>query len=336
MKKLSFLSFGILVLVFVGFFPLEEAFAAGRVVVYSSNQQAQNDLMATEFEKATGVKCEMVRLMPGVAMKRIKAEGGRPLGDVVMGMGKVFLVNNIDLWEPYKIKEFDKYPDEWKDPNGKWIVHVVHNCVVGYNTGLVTKAEAPKSWHDFLEPKWKDRFAWVNPNNSGSGYVQLTIFLHLFGEDESGWKKVETVLRHAKITEQSSLVYTGVSKGEFHAGLTNEYSSMRYKLSGAPVEVVYPNEGTASTADGAAIIKGAPNMENARKFLDWSCSMDWIKHEAKWLRRPARIDVNFSELMPGMIPTKQIEKIKGYDDAYWIKNQTEILKKCTDVLLRVK
>lgn len=164
--------------------------------------------MAAEFEKATGIKCEMVRLMPGVAMKRLKAEASRPLGDAVMGMGKVFLVNNSELWEPYRIKEFDKYPDEWKDQNGRWIVHVVHNCVIGYNTDLVPKAEAPKSWNDFLNPKWKDRFAWVNPNNSGSGYFQLTVFLHLWGEDENGWKKVETVLQYAKIVEQSSLVYT--------------------------------------------------------------------------------------------------------------------------------
>ena len=54
--------------------------ANGRVVVYSSNQQAQNDMMAEAFEKATGVKCEMVRAGTGVLVKKMIAEKGRPLG----------------------------------------------------------------------------------------------------------------------------------------------------------------------------------------------------------------------------------------------------------------
>ena len=58
------------------------AFGAGRVVVYSTNQQAQNDMMAAEFEKATGIKCEMVRAGSGITLKRIRAEKDRPLGDV--------------------------------------------------------------------------------------------------------------------------------------------------------------------------------------------------------------------------------------------------------------
>ena len=50
------------------------AFAEGKVVVYSTNQQAQNDMMAAEFEKATGIKCEMVRAGSGITLKRIRAE----------------------------------------------------------------------------------------------------------------------------------------------------------------------------------------------------------------------------------------------------------------------
>ena len=52
---------------------LPGAFAAGKVVVYSTNQQAQNDMMAAEFEKATGIQCEMVRAGSGITLKRIRA-----------------------------------------------------------------------------------------------------------------------------------------------------------------------------------------------------------------------------------------------------------------------
>ncbi|MBW2145883.1 MAG: extracellular solute-binding protein [Deltaproteobacteria bacterium] len=319
------------------FWAVPGVFAAGKVVVYSTNQQAQNDMMATAFEQATGIKCEMVRAGSGVTIKRIRAERGRPLGDVALGMSKIILLNNMDLWEPYKIKDLDIYPEEFKDPNGMWIGQMVHVMAFVYNTKLLSADQAPKGWSDFLDPKWQDRVAYCNPNNSGSAYTQLSIMLQLWGDDENGWKKVEKVLKHAKITQQSSLVYKGVAEGEFPSGITMEYAGYRYKKGGAPVEVVYPEDGTVAYTEGAAIIKGAKNRENARKFLDWASSLDARKKiVSQFMRRPARPDIDFTELVPGMLPLAKIKKVQGYDRAYWTKRRPEILKKVKDALLRIK
>lgn len=313
------------------------AWAAGKVVVYSTNQQAQNDMMAAEFEKATGIKCEMVRAGSGVTVKRIKAEKGRPLGDVVLGLSKIILVNNMDLWEPYKIKDFDIYPAEYKDPNGMWTGQMVHVMVFVYNTELMKAAEAPTKWADFIDPKWQDKVAYCNPNNSGSAYTQLTAMLALWGEGDEGWKKVEKVLKHAKVTQQSSLVYKGVAGGEFPSGITMEYAGFRYKKGGAPVEVVYPAEGTIAYTEGAAIIKGAKNQENARKFMDWASSKAAReKIVSEFMRRPARPDIDFAKLVPGMIPLSQVKQIPNYDRAYWTGKRKEMLVKTKDILLRVK
>jgi len=235
------------------------ALAAGKVVVYSTNQQAQNDMMATEFEKATGIKCEMVRAGSGITLKRIRAEKERPLGDVALGLSKILLNGNLDLWEPYKIKDWDVYPADFKDPNGLWTGQMVHVMVFVYNTKIVSAAEAPSKWGDFLDSNWQDRVAYCNPNNSGSAYTQLTVMLDLWGAGDAAWKKVETLLKHAKVTQQSSLVYKGVAAGEFPTGITMEYAGYRYKKGGAPVEVVYPADGTVAYTEGAAIIKGAKN-----------------------------------------------------------------------------
>jgi len=56
------------------------ALAQGRVVVYSSNQQEQNDMMATSFEKATGIKCEMIRAGTGILLKRCRPKKVVPWG----------------------------------------------------------------------------------------------------------------------------------------------------------------------------------------------------------------------------------------------------------------
>ncbi len=311
--------------------------ADGKVVVYSTNQQAQNDMMEEEFEKATGIECEMVRAGSGVSIKRIKAEKGRPLGDVALGFSKIILINNMDLWQPHKIKDFDAYPAAYKDPEGYWIGHMVHVMAFVYNTDLVKAEEAPKDWADFLDSKWKDRVAYCNPNNSGAAYTQLTAMLALWGENEAGWKKVEALLKNAKITQQSSLVYKGVATGEFPTGITMEYAGFRYKKGGAPVEVVYPQSGTVAYTEGGAIIKNCPNPENAKIFMDWATSKKTREMiVANFMRRPARTDIEFTDLVPGMIPLSEVKQVENYDRVYWTNKRGELLAKVKDILLRVK
>jgi iron(III) transport system substrate-binding protein len=326
---------GLLIFSFLAGAPFAQA--DGKVVVYTSNQQQQNDVMAAAFEKATGIKCEMVRAGSGVLLKRMKAEKNRPLGDVALGMSKILLVDNMDLWEPYKIKDFAAYPAEDKDPNGMWVGANIHVMSFLYNTKQLTPAQAPKTWSDFLDPKWKDKVAYTNPDNAGSAYTQLTIMLSLWGDNDAGWKKVETFLKNAKVTQQSSIVYTGVANGEFPAGITLEYAVYRLKKDGAPVENVYPSEGTVAYSEGAAVIKGAPNRENAHKFMDWMTSVEVCKLMlSQFLRRPAREDIDLSSLAPGMLPLAKIKLLTTYDENYWTKKRTEVMARVKDILLRVK
>jgi len=337
MRKLIYWTIAMGILAMSGLLATSSALASGKVIVYSSNQQQQNDIMATAFEKATGVKCEMVRAGSGVLIKRMKAEKSRPLGDVALGLSKIILENNMDLWEPYKIKDFAAYPEEYKDTNGMWLGKILHVMVFMYNTKLVPAAQAPKAWGDFLDPQWQDKVAFCNPNNAGSAYSQLTIMLSLWGDNEAGWKKAEKFLKQAKITQQSSIVYTGVAGGEFPAGITMEYAVHRLKKDGAPVEVIYPAEGTLAYTEGLAIIKGCPNRENARKFMDWATGVETRKQILdQFLRRPARGDIDLGSLAPGMIPLANLTLLKNYDEDYWTKRRPEVLEKVKDILLRVK
>jgi len=337
MRKFAYWIIAIGILAMSGLLATSSAWASGKVIVYSSNQQQQNDIMAAAFEKATGVKCEMVRAGSGVLIKRMKAEKNRPLGDVALGLSKIILENNMDLWEPYKIKDFAAYPEEYKDPNGMWLGKILHVMVLMYNTKLIPAVQAPKAWSDFLDPKWQDKVAFCNPNNAGSAYSQLTIMLSLWGDNEAGWQKAEKFLKQAKITQQSSIVYTGVAGGEFPVGITMEYAVHRLKKDGAPVEVIYPAEGTLAYTEGMAIIKGCPNRENARKFMDWATGVETRKQILdQFLRRPARGDIDLAILAPGMIPLAKLNLLKNYDEDYWTKRRPEVLEKVKDILLRVK
>ena len=71
--------------------------------------------------------------------------------------------------------------------------------------------------------------------------------------------------------------------------------------------------------------------------MDWVTSVDARKLElSRFLRRPAREDIDVSSLAPGMLPLAKINLLKPYDESYWTKKQTEVVERVKDILLRVK
>ena len=310
--------------------------AAEEITVYSSNMQPLNDLTAAEFQKATGVKANMVRVPSGVSIKRMRAEKDNPHGDACWGIGKVVMMGNADLFEPYKSKYFDLVAPESRDPEYRWIGSVLQLLVFMYNKDLVKDAEAPRKWTDLLNPKWKNKIAYPSPANSVLAYTSFTLLLHELGNNEAAWKKMETFLANVQVVEQSPMVPISVEKGEFPIGITQEYVATRYVVSGAKVGMVYPEDGNAIQTETVAIIKGTKNRKAAEKFVDFCNDKAFREVVIKdQFRRSARKDLDFSKLVP-MPPLSQIKMMPGYSETDFLKDRDAILARIKDILLRVK
>ena len=128
---------------FLSALPAPAVRAAEELTVYSSNMQPLNELAAIEFQKAAGIKVNMVRVPSGVSLKRIRAEKENPHGDVTWGIGKVAIMSNLDLFEPYKSKYFDLVAPESRDPEYRWIGTNLQLLVFMYNKDLLKDNEAP-------------------------------------------------------------------------------------------------------------------------------------------------------------------------------------------------
>jgi iron(III) transport system substrate-binding protein len=293
-------------------------------------------LAAAEFQKATGIKVNMVRAPSGVALKRMRAEKDNPQGDIFWGISKVVLMANQDLLEPYKSVHFDLIPAEYRDPQYHWIGTNLQILVLMYNKDLVKEAEAPKKWNDLLNPKWKNKVAFPNPANSSFAFTTFTLLLHMYGNSEAAWKKMETFLGNTQVVEQSSMIPTSLEKGEFHAGITQEYVATRYVAGGAKVGLIYPEEGNSIQAEGAGIIKGAKHRKAAEKFVDFCNDKNFRELVIKdQFRRPARQDLDFSKIVP-MAPLSQIKLMPGYVDTHYLGDRDKILARIKDILLRIK
>lgn len=308
------------------------ASAQEKVVIYSANDEALNNLAFEAFAKETGVKAEPVSAGSGVIFKRIQAEKERPQGDVVWGVSRSLLQTNKEYFAPYKSVNRDAIPPEFRDPDDLWIGNNVHLAVILQNTKTLAAAEGPKSWADLLAPKWKGKIAFTDPANSGSAYTTVTLLVDMWGGGEAGWSKVKELFANMKVLNRSSLVFEGVGNGEYPLGISLEYAGYLWAHNGAPIKVIYPSDGTVPMMEGCAVIKGGPDGEAARKFVNWINRKDVREMILKsFFRRPARGDLDLAHL-PGNMPALSSLKIIKYDEEGWTAKRKETLDKIRDMI----
>jgi iron(III) transport system substrate-binding protein len=310
--------------------------AQQRVVLYTSNEATLNKLIATEFQKATGVEINVISAGSGVVIKRLQSEKDRPQGDLVWGISRSLLQTNAEYFDSYASENKNAIPAEFRDPQDRWIGTNLHLLVVLQNTKQIPEAEGPKRWEDLTQAKWKDKIAFTDPANSGSAYSTVTLLIDMWGGGNAGWSKVEKLFANTKMLNRSSLVFQGVGNGEYGLGMSLEYAGYLWASNGAPVKVVYPADGTIPQMEGVAIIKGGPNTANARKFVDYVNRKDVREMILKQtFRRPARQDLDLPNL-PGKMPRLSEIKLVKYDEAGWTAKRGETMDRIKETIQKTR
>ncbi len=291
------------------------------VVLYSPHPAETINLLTKEFEEKTGIKTEVVAAGTGELLNRVEAEDGDPLGDVLWGGGAESLAAFSEFFEPYESPELANIDAAYYDPEFKWLGESPLPMILMYNTDLVAEEDAPTSWQDLLKPEFKGKIAMADPAASGSAYTIMATMVSAYGKDTDGWKFIEDFYDALDgiIVSSSGGVYKGVADGEYAIGLTLEKAAYPYVLEGAPVKMTYPTEGTTAVPDGVAIIRGAKNMENAKKFIDFALSKETQEIMANELqRRSIRNDVEAPEGLPALSDIKLVDY-----DFEWASNDKD-------------
>lgn len=284
---------------------------SNKLTLYSPHPAETINLIVQEFQQKTGIEVEVVAAGTGELLKRVESEDGNPLGDVLWGGGAESLASYAKYFEGYNSPELKAVDAKYYDSEYRWIGESPLPMVIMYNTNLVSEAEAPKSWKDILNPTFKGKIAMADPAKSGSAYTILATTVQAFGKDNGeGWNFAKDFYANldGKVLTSSSGVYKGVADGEYSVGLTLEKEAIKYVLNGAPVKIVYPEEGTSAVPDGVAIIKDAKNLENAKTFVDFVLSKETQEIMAKQLsRRSIRNDVDSPEGLDALSSIKLVD-----------------------------
>lgn len=268
------------------------------VSVYTAFAEAVNAL-APGFTAATGYAVETVAAGSGELIARVKAEAARPLGDCVISIGGEGIDASPDFFQAYAPKGLEavradiKLSDLWAP------FSVTVPAVLAVNTTLVSEADAPTSWAELADPKWKDKVAFAGADKSGSALIQMLQIIHTAETDEAGWALFEAMFPNFIVTGSSSAVPRGVAGGEYAIGLVLEDGAQRFIDGGAPLRIVYPKEGVTLSSDAMTLIKNGPNPEGAQAFLDYITSPEGQSViVGQFGRRPIRDDVDAPQNVP--------------------------------------
>ena len=305
--------------------------ASKKLVVYCPHPLVFIEPLVKKFEATTGIQTEVVAAGTGELLKRIEAEAANPLGDVMWGGSMSTLSSSKKFFEVYHSPEEAAFYQDVKVPDGKVTPFTQIPSVLMVNTKLIGNIKV-ESYQDLLNPALKGKIAHADPSKSSSSFEHLINMLYAMGkgDPEKGWTYVESFAKNlgGKLLSGSSAVYKGVADGEYTVGLTFEEGAATYVKSKAPVKIVYMSEGVISKADGTAIIKGAKNAENAKKFIDFVSSKETQTMIASDLnRRSVRKDVPPGE---GLLPLTKIKLIQDNTEVV-NKSKRQWLEKFKDI-----
>ncbi|UZN51057.1 putative 2-aminoethylphosphonate ABC transporter substrate-binding protein [Cupriavidus cauae] len=251
------------------------------LTVYTAWETETLKPYAEGFAKvAPDIELKYVRDSTGVITAKALAEKANPQADVIAGLAasSLELLKQEGMLQPYAPKGFERltrdYSDKATPPS--WLGLDVWGATVCFNTIEAKKRNLPKpeTWRDLAKPIYKGMIVMPNPASSGTGFLDVTAWLQLFGEQE-GWKYMDALHENiAQYTHSGSKPCKQAGAGEFPIGISFELRAHKTKAAGAPIDIIFPREGLGYDIEAAAIVKGTKKQEAAQRYLDWLASKE--------------------------------------------------------------
>ncbi|MBR5301445.1 MAG: extracellular solute-binding protein, partial [Clostridia bacterium] len=268
----------------------------------------------------------------GELTTRIAGEAGNPQGDLVWGgMADSDGDKYAEIFEAW-VSEYDaENMPGYTSPNGLYSMDHLSTVVFVVNEELEAELGLNiQSYEDLLDPKLKGKIATADPNSSSSAWNNLSNIFAVYGNDtEEAWAYIEKLMPNLVILGSSSGVFKNIQAGEYVVGMTYEDGAVGLIRDGATnIRLQYPTNGTSASAFGCALIKGGPNPENGKLFIDFICSAEGQTALAAYQQGTLRY-TNAGYVVPENAWLKPSSEIvwANRDVPYLTEHKSEILDK---------
>ena len=254
------------------------AWADGQVNIICSVQAEWCNMISTVYARTTGVKVNLSMKGSGEALAQLIAEKENPKTDIWFGgTGDPHLqAAEQGLSLEYKspsLSQLHAWAQQQVQQSGFKTVGIYSGPLgFGYNTELIAKKKlaVPKSWADLLNPALKGEVQVANPASSGTAYTMVATLVQLMGEDKAFAYMKQLHKNISQYSRSGTGPIKAVARGESVVSISFIHDGPGEKINGFPVETLTPSEGTGAEIGSMSIIKGARNLEHAKKFYEWA------------------------------------------------------------------
>ena len=306
------------------------AFAQQKLYVYTSMKESMISEIKTSFaKKHPDIKLDYQSAGAGKLMAKIAAEreSGKILADVLWTseIPDFYQLKSQGLLLPFSPTESKALLNPLPDYDGSFTAVRLGTLGIAYNTRHIK--EPPKTWDDIKKPAFKGAFGIANPALSGTAYMSVAVLSKAFG-----WGYFEALRGNgAKMGKGSGQVVDDTASGDLVASLAVDYITLDKIDKGATLALVFPPEMLVIPSP-IAIFKNSPNIEAAKKFVDFMLSKEGQTIVANEGTLPVRADVTVPERFKLPPVQDAIKRAMKIDYQQLMADKESNIKKFTDVM----
>jgi iron(III) transport system substrate-binding protein len=271
----------------------------GTLSLYSSMNLDDAKVVLPQFEQAfPGIKVDHVRATGEVLQQRLITEtkGGKVLADVLdTNVGQVVPIIQEGLLEPYVVPTAQDIPSQFRDERGLWTTERVTTVMIAWNTSQVKPDEAPQTFEDLADPKWKGKMIMEAADQE----MFITLLKQKWPNEEQGLEVFRKIgANEPQVFEGHTQLadFLAAGQGAVCMGCYGHHI-VALAQKGAPVEFAKKEGVLNSIAFG--LLKGAPHPNTAKLYMSWTMAPDGQRVLGAAGRAPARPGVPISTpLMP--------------------------------------
>jgi iron(III) transport system substrate-binding protein len=276
-----------------------------RVLIYTPHgQDLLRDFVARYKQHNPDADIQFLDMGSQEVLTRLRAERNRPQADLWWGASQTTFQTAAEenLLAPYRPTWATNVPDSARDPNDLWYGTYETPEVIVYNSEKLRPEEAPRDWDDVLDPKWRDKVLIRNPNPSDTMRAIFGAMIWRFykdsGSPEQGYEWLRRLDANVhEYTADGTLLMQKLARQEGLITLWDLPDVKIYQDKKLPVAYVMPASGTVVITDAIAIVRGAPNEAEARKFYEFVTTPESLVRAANnYYRMPVRSDIDRNQL----------------------------------------
>ncbi|MEG1072307.1 MAG: ABC transporter substrate-binding protein [Oscillospiraceae bacterium] len=250
---------------------------SGHVMLYCSMQDDQIQAIQRGFE-AKYPKIEMDYYFAGTGKILTKLAAESQSGDIAvdvlwMGTPASYVTLKKDrILSPYISPQAINIDPAFSDEHFYYTGARLISAVIGYNSDLVSAEEAPKTWKELLDPKWKGKIVMTDPGSAGSTryFVGALMANEEYGEDF--FKQLAA--NDCALESGTTATHVRLAKGDYPIGICLDYIAENMAEQGEPIAYTVPEEDMLAIHCPLGLVAGCPDERNGRLLYDYILSKE--------------------------------------------------------------